>query len=81
MTLPLARDMSPFGIRIMTIAPGLFMTPLMAGASDKVKENLIRTTEFPKRLGVPEEFAHMAVAIIENPMMNGSTVRCKWNDR
>lgn len=73
--LPLARDMSMHGVRIMTVAPGLFETPLMAGASDKVKENLIRTTEFPRRLGVAPEFAHMAVAILENPMMNGSTIR------
>lgn len=75
MALPLARDMSSQGVRIMTIAPGLFETPLMAGASDKVKENLIRTTEFPRRLGRAPEFASMAVQCLENPMMNGSTVR------
>ncbi len=75
MSLPLARDMSMHGVRILTIAPGLFETPLMAGASDKVKENLIRTTEFPKRLGQSPEFGHLAVACIENPMLNGSTIR------
>ncbi|KAI9027008.1 3-hydroxyacyl-CoA dehydrogenase [Hyaloraphidium curvatum] len=75
MMIPLARDLAPVGIRVVTIAPGLFETPLMSGAPDKLKDSLLRTTEFPKRMGVPDEFAHMAVACVENAMLNGTTIR------
>jgi NAD(P)-dependent dehydrogenase (short-subunit alcohol dehydrogenase family) len=57
MTLPIARDLSKRGVRIMTIAPGVFETPMMAGAPDAVREPLIAITQFPKRLGNPAEFA------------------------
>ncbi len=75
MTLPIARELAGQGIRVMTIAPGLFETPMMAGMSDKVKEALINMTVFPPRLGIPIEFAKMVLHIVENPMLNGETIR------
>ena len=75
MTLPIARDLARMGIRINTIAPGIFDTPMMARASDRVRDPLIEMTQFPKRLGAPEEFASLTQHIIENPFLNGETIR------
>lgn len=75
MTLPAAREFGPFGIRVMTIAPGIIETPMMAALPDKVSESLKAQTPFPKRLGDPDEFAALAQHIIENPYLNGSTIR------
>lgn len=75
MTLPIARDLAPLGIRCVTIAPGIFMTPMMAGMSEDVVRTLSADVPFPKRLGRPEEFAHMVQTIIENPMLNGEVIR------
>ncbi|CAL4091636.1 unnamed protein product, partial [Meganyctiphanes norvegica] len=71
MTLPIARDLAPTGIRVCTIAPGLFLTPLLESLPEKVKSFLASTVPFPQRLGHPDEYAHMVQAIITNPMMNG----------
>ncbi|MGM0562989.1 MAG: 3-hydroxyacyl-CoA dehydrogenase [Pseudomonadota bacterium] len=75
MTLPIARDLAKLGIRCNTIAPGIFSTPLMNGMPDKVKEPLVEMTQFPKRLGHPEEYAAMVCHLIENSFMNGETIR------
>jgi len=75
MTLPLARDLASQGIRVCTIAPGLFETPLLIALPEKVRKFLATTVPFPQRLGLPAEFAHMAESIVLNPMMNGETVR------
>ena len=75
MTLPIARDLARAGIRCVTIAPGLFMTPLFAGLPDEAIQSLESQVPFPSRLGKPEEYAHMAQAIIENPMLNGEVIR------
>ncbi len=75
MTLPIARDLAPLGIRCNTIAPGIFNTPLMNAAPDKVKQPLIEMTQFPKRLGHPPEYAALVCHLIENRFMNGETIR------
>ncbi|XP_072027502.1 3-hydroxyacyl-CoA dehydrogenase type-2-like [Amphiura filiformis] len=75
MTLPIARDLSSQGIRINTVAPGLFDTPLLASLPDKVRTFLARSIPFPQRLGSPDEYAHMVQVLVENPMMNGEVVR------
>jgi NAD(P)-dependent dehydrogenase (short-subunit alcohol dehydrogenase family) len=75
MTLPLARELAAHGIRVMTIAPGLFDTPLFASLPEKAREALGAMTPFPSRLGRPDEFALLAQSIVENPMLNGSTIR------
>jgi NAD(P)-dependent dehydrogenase (short-subunit alcohol dehydrogenase family) len=75
MTLPAARDMAQYGIRVNTIAPGLFDTPLLAALPEPAREALGKTIPFPPRLGRPEEFAHLAQAIVENQMLNGETIR------
>lgn len=75
MTLPLARDLSQFGVRVCTIAPGLFLTPLMAELPPPVQESLAASIPFPKRLGKPEEFAQLATAIVENTALNGEVIR------
>ena len=74
-TLPVAREFAGYGIRVMTIAPGLFDTPMLRGLPDKVKESLARMVPFPSRLGRPSEFALLARHIVENPMLNGTTIR------
>lgn len=74
-TLPIAREFAGYGIRVMTIAPGLFMTPMMEGLPDKVKVDLANTVPFPKRLGRPPEFAMLVKQIIQNPILNGETIR------
>ncbi|CAG0882859.1 unnamed protein product [Cyprideis torosa] len=75
MTLPLARDLSNQGIRVVTIAPGLFDTPLVDYLPDKVKTFLWQQVPFPKRFGKPEEFADMVVSIVQNKMLNGEVIR------
>ncbi|SFD42946.1 NAD(P)-dependent dehydrogenase, short-chain alcohol dehydrogenase family [Lentibacillus persicus] len=75
MTLPIARDLSTAGIRVMTIAPGLFKTPLFASLPDKAIQSLEQMTPFPKRLGEPSEYGILAKSIIENPMLNGEVIR------
>lgn len=75
MTLPIARDLAGDGIRVVTIAPGLFDTPLLQALPDKVRGFLAKTVPFPKRLGSPDEYAQLAQHIIENPLINGETIR------
>jgi NAD(P)-dependent dehydrogenase (short-subunit alcohol dehydrogenase family) len=75
MTLPMARDLAAIGVRVNTIAPGIFNTPLMNAAPDTVKMPLIEMTQFPKRLGHPDEYAKLAVHIVENSFLNGETIR------
>ena len=75
LTLPLARDLAQFGVRVVTIAPGLFLTPLMAELPQAVQDSLAASIPFPKRLGRPEEFAHLAAAIVENMALNGEVIR------
>ena len=75
MTLPIARDLAGLGIRCNTIAPGIFNTPLMNAAPDKVKQPLIDMTQFPKRLGHPPEYAALVCHMIENKFLNGETIR------
>ena len=75
MTLPIARDLSRNGVRNNTIAPGLFLTPMLMGLPEAAREALGNVTPFPARLGKPEEYAQLACSIIENPMINGETIR------
>ena len=75
MTLPAARDLSGVGVRVCTIAPGLFDTPLLAALPQEARDALGQTMPFPKRLGRPEEYARLALQIVENPMLNGETIR------
>ncbi|MDE0790198.1 MAG: SDR family NAD(P)-dependent oxidoreductase [Woeseiaceae bacterium] len=75
MMLPLAREFAQFGIRVNTIAPGIFMTPMMAGMSEDVQESLGRQIPFPPRLGRPEEYADTAAFIYGNAVVNGETIR------
>ncbi|MBS4728564.1 3-hydroxyacyl-CoA dehydrogenase [Mycobacterium sp. SM1] len=75
MTLPIARDLASKGIRVMTIAPGLFDTPLLASLPEPAKESLGKQVPHPSRLGRPDEYAALAVHIIENPMLNGEVIR------
>ena len=75
MTLPLARDLAPLGIRIMTIAPGIFDTPMMKAMADEVRDPLIQMVQSPKRFGEPEEYASLAIHIINNGYLNGEVIR------
>ena len=75
MTLPMARDLSRDGVRVMTIAPGLFMTPMLAGLPEDVQKSLGMQVPFPSRLGDPTEYARLAESIIANPMLNGEVIR------
>ena len=75
MTLPIARDLASLKIRVVTIAPGLFDTPLLAGLPDDAKASLGTQVPHPARLGAPDEYGLMATQIIENPMLNGETIR------
>ena len=75
LTLPAARDLSGVGVRVCTIAPGLFDTPLLAALPEEAREALGQTMPFPKRLGRTEEYARLALQIVENPMLNGETIR------
>jgi NAD(P)-dependent dehydrogenase (short-subunit alcohol dehydrogenase family) len=81
MTLTMARDLGSVGIRVMTIAPSLFSTGLTQGIPDQMAENLTRDAAFPKRMGHPAEYARLVVAIVENPMLNGSTIRLDGGQR
>ena len=81
MTLTMARDLGTLGIRIMTIAPSLFDTGLTAGIPDEGAAQLTKDAAFPRRMGQPHEFARMAIAIFETPMMNGSTIRVDGGQR
>jgi NAD(P)-dependent dehydrogenase (short-subunit alcohol dehydrogenase family) len=71
----LARDLASYGIRVMTIAPGLFDTPLLSKLPEEVRQSLAASVPFPSRLGRPEEFAALVKHIAENPMLNGEVIR------
>jgi 3-hydroxyacyl-CoA dehydrogenase/3-hydroxy-2-methylbutyryl-CoA dehydrogenase len=75
MTLPLARDLAGLGVRVVTVAPGIMDTPLLAGAPQELKDSLAGLHVFPRRLGTPEDFAHLVQAIVENPLLNGEVIR------
>ena len=75
MTLPAARELARFGIRVVTIAPGLFMTPMVAAFPPAVQESLAQTTLFPARLGQPQEYAALVESICGLTMLNGETIR------
>ena len=75
MTLPIARELASNGIRVNTIAPGLFATAMLSGMSEEVQQSLIATTIFPKRLGTPLEYAMLVESILTNIMLNGETIR------
>lgn len=75
LTLPMARDLARSGIRVMTIAPGIFETPMLMGMPQEVRDALGKMVPFPPRLGMPHEYAHLARTIIENVMLNGETIR------
>jgi 3-hydroxyacyl-CoA dehydrogenase / 3-hydroxy-2-methylbutyryl-CoA dehydrogenase len=75
MTLPLARDLASIGVRAVTIAPGIMDTPLLADAPEELKESLAALHVFPRRLGTPEDFAHLVQSIVENPLLNGEVIR------
>lgn len=75
MTLPIARELARFGVRVVTIAPGLIGTPMLLNMPKEVQDSLVATTLFPKRLGTPAEFAKLALHVIDNAMINGETIR------
>lgn len=75
MTLPAARELARFGVRVVTIAPGLIGTPMLMSMPQEVQDSLVATTLFPRRLGKPEEFAKLALHIVDNAMINGETIR------
>jgi 3-hydroxyacyl-CoA dehydrogenase/3-hydroxy-2-methylbutyryl-CoA dehydrogenase len=75
MTLPIARDLSTQGIRVCTIAPGLFDTPMLQALPDKIRAFLAKTVPFPQRLGDPDEFAQLVESIVDNSMLNGEVIR------
>lgn len=75
MTLPIAREFARYGIRVMTIAPGLFHTPMFDALPQEARDSLGRMVPFPSRLGYPKEYAQLVQSIIENPMLNGETIR------
>jgi NAD(P)-dependent dehydrogenase (short-subunit alcohol dehydrogenase family) len=75
MTLPMARELATSGIRVVTIAPGLFLTPMMAALPKEAQESLGKQVPFPPRLGHPAEFAMLVRQVVENPMLNGETIR------
>jgi NAD(P)-dependent dehydrogenase (short-subunit alcohol dehydrogenase family) len=75
MTLPIARELARFGIRVVTIAPGIFETPMLMAMSGEVRASLGAQVPFPSRLGRPEEYAALARHIIENEMLNGEVIR------
>ncbi len=75
MTLPMARELSRFGIRVMTVAPGIFWTPMVDGMSEEVQKSLSASIPFPARLGRPEEFADLVAYILGNVYLNGETIR------
>lgn len=74
-TLPLARDLAPWGIRVVTLCPGFMETPMVAGAAPEGRERMVRQQAFPARLGQPEDFAGMVAAVMESPFLNGEVIR------
>ena len=81
MSLTMARDLGSLGIRVNTIAPSLFDTGLTKGIPDQFADVLTKDNAFPKRMGHPDEYARLAIAIIENPMLNGGTIRLDAGQR
>ena len=81
MSLTMARDLGSLGIRVNAIAPSLFATGLVAGVSDEMADNLTKDAAFPRRMGRPDEYARLAISIIENPMLNGGTIRLDGGQR
>lgn len=81
LALPMARDLARYGIRVMAVAPSLFSTAMGANTSTKVKAGLLNCTLFPARFGEADEFGHLAIAIIENQMLNGSVIRLDGGSR
>jgi NAD(P)-dependent dehydrogenase (short-subunit alcohol dehydrogenase family) len=75
MTLPIARELARFGIRVMTIAPGIFDTPMLAGMSEEVRASLGQQVPFPPRLGRPDEYAALVRHILENEVLNAEVIR------
>ncbi|MBB6306462.1 SDR family NAD(P)-dependent oxidoreductase [Xanthobacter tagetidis] len=75
MTLPLAREFAQYGIRVLTIAPGIFLTPMLESLPEEVQQSLGRQVPFPSRLGHPDEYAQLVESIIANPMLNGEVIR------
>ena len=75
LTLPVARDLAQHRIRVVTIAPGIFLTPMLMGLPQAAQDSLGTQVPHPSRLGKPEEYARMAQSIVENPMLNGETIR------
>lgn len=75
MTLPIARDLSTQGIRVVTIAPGLFDTPMLQALPEKARQALAESVPFPKRLGNPTEYAQLVESIVDNPVLNGEVIR------
>lgn len=75
MTLPAARELARYGVRVMTIAPGLFMTPMLRSLPEEIQQSLGASVPFPARLGTPEEYAALALHIVANRMLNGETIR------
>ncbi len=75
MTLPIARELARHGIRVMTIAPGIFDTPMLQGMSEEIRTSLGQQVPFPPRLGRPEEYAALVRHIIENEVLNGAVIR------
>merc|ERR1711976_1078429 len=76
LTLPMARDLASCGIRVNTVAPGIFKTPMMAGLPEKAQQELAARVPFPVRLGDPDEYAQVVQFFIDNKYMNGEVVRC-----
>jgi len=81
MILPAARELAAHGIRVMGIAPGVFETPMVSGFSEEVQQSLYATVPFPHRFGQPREYAHLALSILTNPMLNGTTIRLDGANR
>jgi NAD(P)-dependent dehydrogenase (short-subunit alcohol dehydrogenase family) len=75
LTLPAARDLAPYGIRVVTIAPGIVETPMLATVSDEFRAGLAAGVPFPQRLARPEEYAALALAIVDHDYLNGETIR------
>ena len=75
MTLPIAREFAKLGIRVMTIAPGIFDTPMLQGMSDEIRASLGAQIPFPSRLGRPDEYAALVKTIFENEVLNGEVIR------
>jgi 3-hydroxyacyl-CoA dehydrogenase / 3-hydroxy-2-methylbutyryl-CoA dehydrogenase len=81
MTLPMARDLERYGIRVVTIAPGAFITPMANAMNKKVQETIVRELLFPRRMGEPREFAQTVKWILECPYVNGETIRLSGGSR